>query len=82
MKLALDCLTQIRDSKANEGDTVLVKLLEATGFKLQKVLAKEFKDGSRRVRFGFEYSNGDELKSIYWESDFPLESPADRLAAR
>lgn len=82
MKLALDCLTHIRESKANEGDTVLVKLLDATGFELRKVSVREFKDNSGRVRFGFEFGNGQELKSVYWESDCPQGDAAGRLAAR
>lgn len=83
MRLALDCLTRIRESPSNDGDTVLVKLLEATGFRLKKVLAKEYKTDPSRVRFGFEFVNRDDVKSVYWESDCQSAAgSAERVASR
>jgi hypothetical protein len=82
MRLAHDCLARIRASKANDGDTVLVKVLAATGFKLEKVVAKEFKNDPRRIRFGFEFGNPNEVKSVYWEADCPVTSSEELLTSR
>ena len=81
-ELAQECLARIRASKANDGDTVLVKVLEATGFRLEKVLAKPYKDDPERIRFGFEFRNRDDVKTVYWESDCPVPGSGEHLASR
>jgi hypothetical protein len=82
LQLAHDCLARIRDSEANDGDTVLVKVLDATGFKLKKVLAKQYKNDPERVRFGFEFGNRDDVKTVYWESDCSVPASGEHLASR
>ena len=82
LQLAHDCLARIRVSKANDGDTVLVKVRDATGFTLKKVLAKQYKHDPERVRFGFEFGNRDDVKTVYWESDCSVTSSGEHLASR
>lgn len=82
MQLAQECLARIRESKANDGDTVLLKVLDATGFTLEKVLAKHYEDDSGRIRFGFEFRNRDNVKTVYWESDCSMSASGEHLASR
>jgi hypothetical protein len=82
LQVAHDCLARIRASKANDGDTVLVKVLDATGFTLKKVLAKQYKNDPERIRFGFEFGNRDDVKTVYWESDCSGPNSGEHLASR
>lgn len=82
LQLAHECLARIRDSKANDGDTVLVKVLDATGFTLKKVLVRQYKNDPERVRFGFEFGNRDDVKTVYWESDCSVPASGEHLASR
>jgi hypothetical protein len=81
-EIAHECLARILASKANDGDTVLVKVLAATGFSLEKILAKQYKDDPERIRFGFEFRNRDDVKTVYWESDCPVPGSGEHLASR
>ena len=78
MNLANDCLAETFAAE-NDADTAkLLRVLELTGFALSTVVMKEVKQDPVRIRFGFEFTKPEELKSVYWETDCTVEMTEDR----
>ena len=80
MNLANDCLAETFGAE-KDGDTAkLIRVLKLTGFALSTVVMKEVKQDPVRIRFGFEFTKPEELKSVYWETDCAVEMTEDQLA--
>ena len=78
MNLANDCLEETFGAE-KDGDTAkLLRILKVTGFALSTVVMKEVKQDPARIRFGFEFTKPEELKTVYWETDCPMEMTADQ----
>ncbi len=78
MNLANDCLEETFGAE-KDGDTAkLLRILKVTGFALSTVVMKEVKQDPARIRFGFEFTKPEELKTVYWETDCPVEMTADQ----
>jgi hypothetical protein len=78
MELARDCL---RADRAGGTERVL-RIFESTGFSLTKVTVRETKRDAAVIRFGFEFTNPDSVKTVYWEANCPSGGSEDRLASR
>lgn len=78
MNLANDCLEETFGTET-DGDTArLLRVLKLTGFTLSTVVMKEVKQDPVRIRFGFEFTKPEDLKSVYWETDCSVELTEDR----
>ena len=80
LEAANACLAQMLTSEREGGGTDLATILEATGFELSKVTLRGAKRTPDRMRFGFEYVNRAQLKTLYWEADCRVD--ATELASR
>ncbi len=78
MNLANDCLTKTFAAEDDPDTAKLLRVLELTGFALSTVVMKEVKQDPVRIRFGFEFTKPEELKSVYWETDCTVEMTEDR----
>ena len=78
MNLANDCLAETFAAEKDADTAKLLRVLELTGFALSTVVMKEVKHDPVRIRFGFEFTKPEELKSVYWETDCPVEMTADQ----
>jgi acetolactate synthase regulatory subunit len=78
MELALDCLNADREG----GTERVLRIFRSTGFSLTKVTVRETKRDAAVIRFGFEFTNPDSVKTVYWEADCPSGPTEDRLASR
>ena len=77
MNLANDCLEKTFGAE-QDGDTArLIRVLKLTGFTLSTVVMKEVKQDPVRIRFGFEFTKPEELKTVYWETDCAVEMTED-----
>jgi hypothetical protein len=77
MNLANDCLVKTFGAE-QDGDTArLIRVLKLTGFTLSTVVMKEVKQDPVRIRFGFEFTKPEELKTVYWETDCAVEMTED-----
>jgi hypothetical protein len=70
---AQDCLAKMLTAESEYGRTDLRVVLQATGFSLSKVTVREVKQDPPRIRFGFEFDNREQVKTLYWEADCPAE---------
>ena len=78
MNLANGCLEETFGAE-QDGDTArLLRVLKLTGFALSTVVMKEIKQDPVRIRFGFEFTKPEELKTVYWETDCPVELTEDQ----
>ena len=78
MNLANDCLEETFGAE-KDGDTAkLLRILKLTGFALSTVVMKEVKQDPVRIRFGFEFTKPEELKTVYWETDCSVELTEDQ----
>lgn len=84
MEAAQDCLKQMLTTRSDGGGADLSAILDATGFKLSKITAREIRQNPDRIRFGFEYGNREQVKTLYWEAECEVDAyePNAELAAR
>ncbi len=78
MNLANDCLAETFAAEEDADMARLLRVLRLTGFALSTVVMKEVKQDPVRIRFGFEFTKPEELKSVYWETDCTVEMTEDR----
>ena len=78
MHLAHDCLTSMFRTSGDSETAGMLRILDVTGFSLSKVVMKELKQDPNRIRFGFEFTKPEKLKTVYWEADCPMELPDDQ----
>ena len=65
INLAHDCLEATLGAE-KDGDTArLIRVLKLTGFTLSTVVMKQVKKDPVRIRFGFEFTKPEELKTVY-----------------
>jgi hypothetical protein len=76
MKLADGCLRQNFKVEGDGGSAELLRILGHTGFSLSKVTMVPPVEDGQAVRFGFEFTNADQLKTVYFETECPTESGA------
>jgi hypothetical protein len=69
LEAAHECLKQMLTSEWEGGATDLRPILDGTGFELSKVTVRGQKRDPDRIRFGFEFVNRAQVKSLYWEAD-------------
>ena len=80
MNLANDCLEETFAAEKDSDTAKLIRVLKLTGFTLSTVVMKEVKQDPVRIRFGFEFTKPEELKTVYWETDCAVEMTEDRKA--
>ncbi len=79
MNLANDCLEETFGADQDSDTARLLRVLKLTGFSLSTVVMKETKQDPVRIRFGFEFTKPEALKTVYWETDCAVEMTPDRL---
>jgi hypothetical protein len=79
MNLANDCLEETFGAGQDSDTARLLRVLKLTGFSLSTVVMKETKQDPVRIRFGFEFTKPEALKTVYWETDCAVEMTPDRL---
>jgi hypothetical protein len=82
MNLANQCLKRMLRDGSGGDKADLLRVLAITGFSLTKVSAAPLPEDPTRIRFGFEFSHREQVKTIYWEADCPVEIPENEMAAR
>lgn len=70
MRLADRCLESLFKVEGDGETAEGLRVLNLTDFDLTKVTVRQVTP--ERVRFGFEFTKADELKTVYWEADCPL----------
>ena len=72
LNLANNCLKRLFRADGGNQTSELLQILSVTDFDLSKVTIREVKQDPARIRFGFEFTKPDALKTIYWEADCPV----------
>ena len=74
MDLANDCLAETFAVDENSEMARTLRILKLTGFSLSTVVMKEVKQDPVRIRFGFEFTKPQDLKTVYWETDCAVDT--------
>ena len=72
LNLANNCLKRLFRADGGTQTAELLQILSVTDFDLSKVTIREAKQDPGRIRFGFEFTKPDALKTVYWEADCPV----------
>ena len=79
---AHDCLKEMLTSEWEGGATDLEFVLDATGFSISKITVRGLKQNPDRIRFGFEFVNREQVKTLYWEADCRVDDQTETRLAR